>query len=217
MPKFIFWIYLIASGANVIAQIFPWEEVDKFTKPLLMPLLIFYVYRSSIGKTTGRILLISAALLFSWLGDVVLMYQANKLYFMAGIGLFFVAQIVYVVVLKKSTYQTPSFNLTQVLPFTFYAGVLFYILLPAGDFTIPIVIYGLVIMTMAIMARSREGHTDQDSYRLALYGSILFVLSDSILAYNAFHTAIPYAGVWIMSTYCGAQLLLVEGLLKHVD
>lgn len=217
MTNLVFWIYIAVSAANVIAKIIPSEELDQFTKPLLMPLLMFYVYRSSIGKTTLRILLLSGALLFSWLGDVVLMYQSNEVYFMAGIGLFLMAQIIYIVVLRKSTYQKPTLNLYRVFPFILYALALFYVLLPAGDFTIPIVVYGLVIMTMVIMARLREGNTSQESYQLALYGSILFVLSDSILAFNSFHTAIPYAGVFIMATYCAAQLLLVKGLLGHVE
>ncbi|MEQ8629047.1 lysoplasmalogenase [Ekhidna sp.] len=217
MPNLIFWIYIAVSVANVIAKVIPSEELDQFTKPLLMPLLMFYVYRSSIGKTTLRILLLSGALLFSWLGDVVLMYQADERFFMAGIGLFLIAQVIYVVVLRRSSYQKPAFNLIQMLPFLVYGGLLFYLLLPAGDFTIPIVVYGSVIMTMAIMARLREGNTSQESYRLALYGSLLFVLSDSILSINAFHTSIPYAGVFIMATYCAAQLLLVKGLLGHAE
>ncbi|WP_425390127.1 lysoplasmalogenase [Ekhidna sp.] len=217
MPNLIIWIYIAVSAANIIAKVIPSEELDQYTKPLLMPLLMFYVYKSSIGKTTARILMISGALLFSWLGDVVLMYQAKETFFMAGIGLFLIAQVIYVVVLRKSTYQKPPLNLYRIFPFLLYGIALFYLLLPAGDFTLPIVIYGLVIMTMAIMARLREGNTSQESYRLALYGSILFVLSDSILAVNAFHTSIPYAGVFIMSTYCAAQLLLVKGLLGHVE
>ncbi|MEQ9468693.1 MAG: lysoplasmalogenase [Ekhidna sp.] len=217
MPNIIFWIYIAVSVANLLAKLIPSEELDQFTKPLLMPLLILYVYKSSLGKTTGRILLLCLALVFSWLGDVVLMHQEDQMYFMGGIGLFLAAQITYIVLLRKSCYQAPSVNLKRIIPFLLYGGLLFYILLPAGDFTIPIIIYGSVIMIMAIMASKREGHTSQESYKLALLGSILFVLSDSILAFNAFHTAIPYAGVFIMFTYCAAQLLLVKGLLKHVE
>ncbi|WP_424963101.1 lysoplasmalogenase [Ekhidna sp.] len=217
MPNLILWIYIAVSVANVIAKVIPSEELEQFTKPLLMPLLMFYVYRSSIGKTTLRVLLLSGALLFSWLGDVVLMYQADERFFMAGIGLFLIAQVIYVVVLRRSSYQRPGFNLYRIFPFLLYGLALWYLLLPAGDFTIPILVYGSVIMTMAIMARLREGNTSQESYRMALYGSLLFVLSDSILAINSFHTTIPYAGVFIMATYCTAQLLLVKGLLAHVE
>ncbi|MEO9483427.1 MAG: lysoplasmalogenase [Ekhidna sp.] len=217
MTKYILWIYIIVSIANLIAKVIPSEELNQYTKPLLMPLLMIYVYKLSVGKTTARILLLCIALLFSWLGDLALMYQTNKLYFMAGIGLFLIAQITYVIVLKKSMYQKPSFSLMKILPFLLYAALLFYVLLPAGDFTVPIIIYGLVIMIMAIMARLREGNTAHESYQLAFLGSLLFLVSDSILAFNSFHTPIPYAGLLVMSTYCAAQLLLVLGLLKHAE
>jgi len=217
MLRFIFWIYIIVSAINVVAELVSSEELNKFTKPLLMPILIFYVYRSSIGNTTLKVLLLSAALLFSWFGDVVLMYQSNELYFIAGIGLFLVAQIIYVIVLRKSTYQPPKIILISTLPFLAYGGLLFYFLLPAGEFTVPILIYGLVILAMIISAFSRKGLTSTYSFQLAFAGSLLFVLSDSILAINAFKTAIPYADVFIMSTYCAAQFLLTEGLLKHAD
>lgn len=217
MPRMLLWIYAAVAVANVYANLIDSQEIEQFTKPLLMPLLIFYVYRSSIGKTTARILLLSAALLFSWLGDLVLMYQADQLYFMAGIGFFLIAQILYIVVLRKSMYQVPSPKVMHVLPFVAYAGILFYLLLPAGDFTVPIMIYGLVIMVMAITARIREGNTSQESFRWALYGSLFFLLSDSILAFNAFQSPIPFSGIWIMGTYCAAQVLLVLGLLKHAE
>ncbi|WP_421764186.1 lysoplasmalogenase [Ekhidna sp.] len=217
MSRYVLWIYLLVSIANLIAKVIPSEELNQYTKPLLMPLLILYVYKSSLGKTTARVLILCVALLFSWLGDVVLMYQEDPTFFMIGIGLFLIAQVTYIFILYKSTYQKPTLNLLQVAPFIIYAILLFYILIPAGDFTIPIIIYGLVILTMAIMARLREGHTVQESYKFAFWGSLFFLLSDSILAINSFYSAIPLAGVWIMSTYCAAQFLLVKGLLKHVE
>lgn len=217
MSRYVLWVYLLVSIANLIAKIIPSEELNQYTKPLLMPLLILYVYKVSLGKTTARVLIICLALLFSWLGDVVLMYQENSTFFMAGIGLFLLAQATYIFVLFKSTYQKPSLSFLQIVPFIVYSIILFYILLPAGDFTIPIIVYGLVILTMAIVARSREGHTSQESFKFAFAGSLFFLLSDSILAINSFQTTIPLAGVWIMSTYCIAQFLLVKGLLKHVE
>ncbi|MEP0986369.1 lysoplasmalogenase [Ekhidna sp.] len=217
MSRYVLWIYLLVSIANLIAKVIPSEELNQYTKPLLMPLLILYVYKSSLGKTTARVLILCVALLFSWLGDVVLMYQEDPTFFMIGIGLFLIAQVTYIFILYKSTYQKPTLNLLQIAPFIIYAILLFYILIPAGDFTIPIIVYGMVILTMAIIARLREGHTVQESYKFAFWGSLFFLLSDSILAINAFYSAIPLAGVWIMSTYCAAQFLLVKGLLKHVE
>ncbi len=218
MPRIIFWIYIIISGANLVAQVIPSEELNSYTKPLLMPLLMFYVYRSSLGKVTGRVLILSLALLLSWLGDIALMYQGETIYFMIGIGLFLLAQVTYIIVLSKSAYEKLTFDPIKVLPFILYGVVLFKFLLPnAGDFRIPIFVYGIIIMVMASTARLREGVCDKWSYRLSLYGSILFVISDSLIAINKFYAELPFAGFFIMMTYVAAQLLLVKGILIHQD
>ena len=218
MPQIIFWIYLIISGANLVAQIIPSEELNSYTKPLLMPLLMFYVYRTSLGKVTGRVLLLCVALLLSWLGDIALMYQGETIYFMVGIGLFLLAQVTYIIVLSKSTTEKLTFDPIKVLPFIIYGIGLFKLLIPnAGDFQIPIFIYGIVIMVMASTARLREGKSEKLSYRMALYGSMLFVISDSLIAINKFYIELPQAGFLIMITYISAQLLLVKGVLIHQD
>lgn len=216
--KYIFWAYIVVSAANLVAQAIQSVELNQFTKPVLMPLLIFYIVESSKGRVTLKTLLLSLAILFSWLGDVALLYQSNEMYFMLGIGLFLAAQITYIFVLKKATFQTPQFNLLKILPYAVFSVILFAVLLPnAGSLSIPIFIYGIVISVMAGTARLREGNTSHDSYRLVMYGSLLFLASDSILAINKFYMEIPLPGLWIMSTYIGAQLLLVVGVLKHVD
>ncbi len=216
--KIIFWAYIVIAAANLVAQVISSVELNRFTKPVLMPLLLFYILEYSKGRVTIKTLLLSLAILLSWLGDVALLYQSNQLYFMIGLGLFLAAQITYIVVLKKSTFQDIRFDILKVLPFALFALILFAILIPsAGDLAIPIFIYGIVISIMAGTARLRDGLTFQESYRLALYGSLLFLASDSILAINKFYIEIPVSGLWIMSTYAAAQLLLVQGILKHVD
>lgn len=217
MPRTIIWIYVLVSLANITASAIGSEELNQFTKPLLMPLLIFYVYRTSIGNTTLKVLLLCLALVFSWLGDVVLMFQSNQLYFMAGIGLFLIAQITYIVVFRKTAYQPIRYDILKLIPFIVYGVGLFYYLLPAGDFSLPIVVYGLVILVMVMTAFSRRNLTSFESFQYVFIGSILFVLSDSILAINAFKNPFPYAGVLIMLTYTAAQLLIVKGVLKHAD
>jgi uncharacterized membrane protein YhhN len=41
------------------------------------------------------------------------------------------------------------------------------------------------------------------------------MISDSLLAMNKFHAPIQQAGLLIMITYCVAQGLIAEGMLKH--
>ena len=217
MSRHILGAFIIVSVLNLASKVIPSVALDQFTKPLLMPILLFYVYRKSIGNTTLKTLLLSAALLFSWLGDVSLMYQSDELFFITGIGLFLVAQILYVIVLRKAAYQTTAIKPLNLLPFIVYGGIFFYILLPAGDFTAPIFVYGIVILTMAYSAYGRKGVTTDESFKMCFYGALLFVLSDSILAIHSFKSVVPYGGFFIMLTYVVAQYLLVEGVLRHVD
>jgi len=51
------------------------------------------------------------------------------------------------------------------------------------------------------------------SFRLTFIGSILFVWSDSLIAFNKFSLEIPLAGFWIMLTYMAAQYLIMRGLI----
>jgi uncharacterized membrane protein YhhN len=216
--KLIFWGYIIVSIINLFAQVINSVEINQFTKPVLMPLLLFYIYESSRGNVTIKTLLLCLAILFSWLGDVALLYKTNELYFIAGIGFFLLAHVAYIYVLKKSSYQPIRFDLKKILPFAVYPVLLFALLIPnAGSLAVPVFVYGIVIAVMAGSARLREGTTSNESYRLGLYGALLFVVSDSILAINKFYAEIPVAGLWIMATYTAAQLLLVSGILKHAD
>lgn len=216
-PKFFLQIFFVVGAVNLLAQLIASEILNSYTKPLLMPILMFYVYRSSIGNTTLKTLLLSLALLLSWIGDISLMYQSESTYFLIGIGFFLLAQITYIIALKKTAYQLPL-NIIWMIPIFLYGIVLLWLLLPnAGEFQAPVLLYGLVIMTMACVARLREGNTTQESFRLAFAGSVLFVISDSLIALNKFYFTIPYAGLFIMGTYIAAQYLLAQGIMKHVD
>ena len=68
---------------------------------------------------------------------------------------------------------------------------------------------------MAIMAVNRKGRVNTLSFNLVIYGSILFVISDSILAYNKFVFPISYSGLAIMSTYMAAQYLITVGAVER--
>jgi uncharacterized membrane protein YhhN len=210
-------VYFVVAGGNILAQLMGAVNLERLTKPMLMPILIFLIYQSRIGNVNKRILLLALALILSWIGDIALMYD-ETLYFLIGIGFFLLAQVTYIIVLSQSTFQPITFDSIRILPFLIYAFGLFRLILPnAGEFQIPILLYGVVITSMASIARLRVGIASQESYQLAFWGSILFMVSDSIIAINRFSTAVPLAGFWIMITYIGAQFLLVKGLLAHAD
>jgi uncharacterized membrane protein YhhN len=77
------------------------------------------------------------------------------------------------------------------------------------------VAYAAVLVTMVIVALFRYGRTTAASFGLVFGGAVLFMISDSLLAMNKFHAPIQQAGLLIMITYCVAQGLIAEGMLKH--
>jgi len=98
-------------------------------------------------------------------------------------------------------------------------GIWMFIQVKAGakDLALPVLIYILVILAMGITAFNREGAVSKKSFRLVGTGAILFMLSDSLLAWNKFVEPIELAPVFVLSTYGIAQLMIVSGMLAQAE
>lgn len=79
---------------------------------------------------------------------------------------------------------------------------------------IPVGIYMVVILIMAIVAYLRKGVVVNSSYQLVLVGALFFILSDSIIALNKFYQPLTGSNISIILTYALAQYLIVNGILK---
>ena len=98
------------------------------------------------------------------------------------------------------------------------AGHAFGVLRPAlGGLLVPVMVYAFVISLMVIQAAYRKGFTTPTSFSYVMVGAILFMVSDSLLAVNKFLDPLPLSGVWVMTTYLGAQYLIVAGLRQHTS
>src|SRR3990167_10203541 len=79
--------------------IFGYEDIAWYLKPFLIPLLILAVIFSE-NFSSKKILTI--ALLFSWIGDVILMFaDRGELYFIFGLVAFLISHIVYIILFSK--------------------------------------------------------------------------------------------------------------------
>lgn len=212
-PQFIRYIYLVFGIINIAGHILSNEDLLNYSKPLLMPLLLYYVYQSQMNQVTSRTLLLWAALLFAWFGDLALMLPEQ--YFLFGVAFFFATQICYIILFQRSTVDGITSKLRPILSYLVYAVFLFYVLLPhVGNLFFPVLIYGLSLIGMAAVARLRKGKTPDQSYVLVTLGSGLFLISDSLLALNKFVAPLSYGATAIMTTYIAAQYLITEGILK---
>ncbi len=207
MKKWWLLAFIIASIVELsfILLDLPYRMISK---PLLMVLLLGYYLQSDQSKNKVFIV----ALIFAWLGDVFLLSN-GEINFMLGLGSFLFMQFCYIYVFYK---QTAIFRKIDGL---FLIGVLLYIffflkfLWPnLGEMKIPVIAYGLAFGTVMVTAFWR--HKGFDGWKILLFGVVLFVISDSIIAINKFSMPIIKADFYIMFTYILGQFFIVEGYIR---
>lgn len=192
------------------------SNLNYFAKPALLISLIFFFWKHSSHMEKKIKIMIFLALIFSLLGDILLMFVSQSPnYFIGGLVAFLTAHIFYVLVFLK--HRNRSKNSIVFIGLMFAYGVLLFSLLQdgLGDMLIPVLLYMMVILSMAITAFLREGKVVKNNYNLVFVGAVLFMISDSILALNKFYQPLPFTNFSIMFTYAFAQLFIVFGLLKQ--
>ena len=222
--KNIVWLYLflLATLADLVFIIDGNSDYRFFSKPLILLSLILYFFR--ITKPIASTLLtksILGGLIFSWLGDVLLMWPHL---FVFGLGAFLMAHVCYIIGFKVAQ-QGPS-RLEQVnfvrifffnLPIYLAAALVFYLIYPnLGSLKIPVIAYIVVIVSMVATARDRFKKCNPASFWQVFVGAIFFFISDGVLAVGRFFREFPESGVIIMGTYATAQLLIVMGIRSYL-
>lgn len=194
------------------------------SKPLLLPILLAMIFSSMkpFNSKFGR--LIVAGLLFSWLGDILLMIREMDL-FILGLLSFLIAQILYALAFfsQRSKNNSKGYTIAVLLGFVlFYAAFMLFIqshILKLADAIVlspAVFIYGAVICMMGIAAALRKGQASIVSFRFILFGALFFIASDAVLATNKFTTIdVLYPNFLVMTTYVLAQLGIVLGVLKN--
>jgi len=212
--KNLIWLaFLIVAVFDILAQIFDWPQIHYIFKPMIMPLLglIFYL---SVENKTRYVYLLLLALLFSWFGDVFLLFTENgQYYFILGLLSFLLAHVFYTVIFLQQTSDFKPQLFTYATGFTLiiYGFLLIVLLWPGlGTLKVPVIIYMLVIMGMGLSALFRRSIGGN----LVLVGAFLFIASDSILAINKFNEPIAAADFWVMLTYILAQYFIVSGMIS---
>lgn len=207
-----FFIILVISELFVIST----PDIDQYrlvSKPaILLSLLLFYAFNSRHLKWEARIITI-LALGLSLFGDTLLLFEnENSGFFIAGLISFLLAHICYIIVFSKDRHPK-KYKYIFFLMLAAYS-VFFFQLIHEGlsSMLIPVLMYVLVILGMVSTAFLRR-LDPLLSYNLILGGAFLFLISDSLLAYNKFYSPVENANIWIMFTYAMAQLCIVIGLI----
>ena len=193
-----------------------------YSKPLILLGLVLYFY--FLSKPIASTLLaksILSALVFSWIGDILLLWPDLFLY---GLGAFLMAHVCYILGFRLAQEQEKRVDSWHFIRSFFYnlpiyglVGLVFYLIYPnLGGLKIPVIAYIFVLVGMVTTARARFKKTNSASFWQVITGAFLFLISDGILAVARFYQDFPEAGILIMGTYATGQLLLVMGIRSYL-
>ncbi len=209
-----FAIVSVGDMASIIWHL----QAHFFFKPAIMLTLIGYYLSMAPQRNTP----VLGALFFCWMGDILLMYSDwDDLFFTLGLIAFLIGHLFYIFSFKQLVWREvgnllPTQKARYAFPVLLAGTGLMVVLYPMlGNMKLPVLIYSIVLMLMACYALFRFGRTSQPSFLWVFVGAILFMLSDSLLAINKFHTHFQWASTTIMLTYIGAQFMIVRGVVMH--
>ncbi|WP_438425788.1 lysoplasmalogenase [Aquimarina macrocephali] len=193
-----------------------YSDFRNITKPSILGSLIifFLVHRKGLGISVFRLMIL--ALLFSLAGDILLLFVVqSQLFFIAGLVMFLLAHIMYILVFLKKHNKHKKNKIFLILTVAYGAGLFYLLYSGLGDMLIPVIVYMIVILLMSNASYLREKRVSQMSFLMVFIGSLFFMISDSILAFTMFYQSLPMSNIWIMTTYAAAQLLIVCGVLRQ--
>lgn len=212
-------VFSLALLAELIAIAIGNKEVQYVAKPLIVLSLIihFMMQRHAVrGNLPYWIIL---GLGFSWLGDILLLFDTDPDFFLAGLSAFLIAHIFYIIffnMIRQKEGLRPRAIYIAAVAF-YYAALIALLYSRLGDMQLPVIIYGLVISSMFLLALHMKYLKNKEAGLLMVAGATLFVLSDSLLAFNKFYSSFPMAGILIMVTYAGAQYAIMQGANAYLS
>ncbi|WP_088072898.1 lysoplasmalogenase [Gottfriedia luciferensis] len=178
-------------------------------KLIPMMLIIYYAFSQRPYLSLKYRSLILLGLFFCMIGDGTLIW------FVVGLSAFLIGHLFYAAGFIAG-WRYSTFRMLSLVPIAIYAYFLCSNLVNSlnangqESLVIPVIAYSVAISTMvftAIMTGNKS----------AIFGSLLFIISDSILSWDLFVETIKYSSELIMITYYSAQFLIARSILNRAS
>lgn len=208
--KVAFWLFIVVSIFDIIGILFKIPTLIFIFKPLiLLSLLVLYSISVSL-KNKWYVL----ALVFSFFGDVFLMFSGQS-YFIIGLISFLIAHVLFIkIVISRIKNTTVLKVIYSIIPFLIiYSLLLFTLKDSLNGMLIPVIIYGFTISIFGTVSLIDYLGEKSNKTLLMLFGSIVFIISDSVLAIDKFYFETHTFKVMIMFTYVLAQYLIYRSMI----
>ena len=213
-------LFIIVLAGDIVGMQLQNTLLQTIFKPLIIPMLIGYFNSQVKDITQGLAKWVLFALIFSLAGDLLLMFQAKKeIFFLLGLASFLIAHIFYIIFFYHVRVQenVKSNPWLLVIVVVYYATLISWLSPFLGEMKLPVRIYGIVISIMFMLAMHMLYIKNKVAGKWMMWGALLFVISDSVLAINKFYQSFEAANVIIMLTYGLAQLFIVKGAASYIN
>jgi len=188
------------------------------TKPLLTILLMFFVLTSHGNMKSPYLRRLMLALLFSFGGDVLLMFDSQ---FLTGLGSFLLAHVFYILFFLKIRYSNNPVPMCKFpiifLHAAFLISFILFLLPHLGALKIPVIIYALALSITVQSSIHAFNLKWQSAGWYCIIGAVLFLISDSLIALGKFYQPLPANGVLVMVTYGLAQWGITAGAVSYFN
>lgn len=218
--KMLLVIFLLVLLMHCLSIQVEMTQLRNTTKIILVPLLMIHLLINQSLRVLGYLPLI--ALLFSWIGDILLLGD-DPSFFLSGMIAFVMTHVCYSFTFLKIKQVTPKDRSYFIFPFLglllFSLLVFFYLKDDLGSYLLPILLYMVFISLMASLAIHTRANVKIQTLSLYTFipGALLFVLSDALLAINMFKMQHIVIEVLVMLTYGLAQFFITRGFQKTAE
>ncbi|WP_088012599.1 lysoplasmalogenase [Gottfriedia acidiceleris] len=181
-------------------------SIKILVKLIPMLLIISYAFSQTPYQSTKYRTLILIGLIFCMVGDGTLIW------FVIGLSAFLIGHLFYSAGFI-SGWKFSIYRVLAIIPIAIYAFFLCSNLVNSlnesgkDNLVIPVIAYSVAI-SMMVFTAVMTGN------KWAILGSLLFIISDSILSWDLFVESIKYGHELIMITYYSAQFLIAKSILN---
>ena len=180
-------------------------------KPMLMTTLFGYYY---LNKKSDNLFFV-LGLLFSLFGDLFLL-GSGELYFILGLIFFLIAHVFYIIMVFKILLEIKLKDfMIAGIPYLLLFLILINVLYDGlGSMKIPVIIYAMTISFLGVFSLLLFLQSRTKTSLILLFGVLIFITSDTILALNLFYEKQSFYPILIMTTYVMAQFLICKFVLN---
>lgn len=213
-------IVLLAIGAIAGITFAPAGEIDGWRwlhwicKPLTTVLILWTVWRTDPVVSSRYARRMAAGMLASLAGDIFLMLPQDA--FVPGLVAFLLAHLCFIfALLDDSRFGERPLGMLACVA---YGALNLWALWPSlpDALHVPVVVYVLVLACMGgqavVRARRHAADALAGSAQWSMAGALIFMLSDTLLAWDRFRFVIPLSGLWVLATYYAALWCLARSV-----